>query len=736
MERPMALLGISFFMSLLMASFLELKMTVVLAALFFAAFLIGLFVKQIRKNRQVMMAIFAAVAAFSMYSVKEMLSYRPLQRWDGQNAALRVETVDMVQDNNRVTVRVIGGELPKGTRINLWLSGTELYPKPYDILEGEFSLSTPNKNIRSYFKANGIYLNGYAAGYGENEIKHIKPDVRPFMYHIIEARRSARNTIMSQKNMDGTSGLIAGIAFGFKQDISPDIEYNFRTVGVSHLLAVSGLHVALLSQALLWFLCLLRIPRRLSLGISSAGVLFFVALTGFEPSILRAGLMCLIFLVGQMIGRESDGLNSLGVSVFGLTVFNPYAVNDVGLLLSFSATYGLLVLYPMLKRTASALLEKRSGKMGAAAVLCEKAVDSVMITAAATLPTLPVILFSFGQISLISPIANLLMVFPTSVVTVAACAAVPLYHIAPLRFISSFLFGVAKVVTGYLIKVSEWLASIPFATVWAKQSFMIILIPAAICLVILGYRLLGRHGLRIMAVWSVIAMLCGVLTHRLLMKDVTDITVLNAGYASALLLERDGRTGVIMMGDGSAASSAAQELERRNVRTVDFLMIPNLDDECAFCPMALTDRIGVNCLITGASGEYSDTVDALKSDGRIRWDNCCVKFWSDCYAELYNGWLGIKIGKTRILVSPDKSKASDLNEGQRKTNLVVYTGGPPQHVSSITAQAGVLCCRAETLSAKLKGFTRDSYPLYNTTERDITIRTRGTGDLYFLKKIV
>ena len=113
-----------------------------------------------------------------------------------------------------------------------------------------------------------------------------------------------------------------------------------------------------------------------------------------------------------------------------------------------------------------------------------------------------------------------------------------------------------------------------------------------------------------------------------------------------------------------------------------------------------------------------------------------MKFWSYCYAEIYNGWLGIKIGKTRILVSPDKSKASDLNEGQRKTNLVVYTGGPPQHVSSITAQAGVLCCRAETLSAKLKGFTRDSYPLYNTTERDITIRTRGTGDLYFLKKIV
>ena len=164
MERPMALLGISFFMSLLMASFLELKMTVVLAALFFAAFLIGLFVKQIRKNRQVMMAIFAAVAAFSMYSVKEMLSYRPLQRWDGQNAALRVETVDMVQDNNRVTVRVIGGELPKGTRINLWLSGTELYPKPYDILEGSSVYQPRTKTSGVISRRTAFILTGMRQG--------------------------------------------------------------------------------------------------------------------------------------------------------------------------------------------------------------------------------------------------------------------------------------------------------------------------------------------------------------------------------------------------------------------------------------------------------------------------------------------------------------------------------------------------------------------------------------------
>jgi competence protein ComEC len=337
----------------------------------------------------------------------------------------------------------------------------------------------------------------------------------------------------------------------------------------------------------------LRIPRRISLGISCVGVVFFIALTGFEPSILRAGFMCLIFLAGQMIGREPDSLNSLGISVFAITVGNPYAVNDVGLLLSFAATYGLLVLYPYFKRATTKRMEKWVKAWGGRGRFLEKAVDSIIITVAATIPTLPVILIAFGQISLISPLANLLMVFPTSVVMVTACAAVPFYYAGPLRFVAAAAFQVAKVITRYLISVAEWLTSVPFASIWARQTFLIILIPAAIGLIVLGYRLLGRHGTRIAAIWSVVALLCGVLSYQVLMKGVTEITIISAGNATALLLERDGRTGVILMGDESSVTGSVRELERRSVRTVDFLMIPDQNDGCAFAPMILTERIGV-----------------------------------------------------------------------------------------------------------------------------------------------
>ena len=226
-----------------------------------------------------------------------------------------------------------------------------------------------------------------------------------------------------------------------------------------------------------------------------------------------------------------------------------------------------------------------------------------------------------------------------------------------------------------------------------------------------------------------IALLCGMLSYRLLMQGVTDISILEAGSSTALLLERDGHTGVVLMGDDTAVLAAACELDRRNVRTVDFLMMPRLDDRCAFCPMILTGKVGVNCLVTGPSGEYSDTVDALNIGDWASFEDGGITFWNDCLAELENGWLRITIGQTRLLLCSCKENASGLKPDFRQTNLVVISGSPPLHVSAIRAQAGVLCCRQDLLADVIKTIPRGTYPLYNTSGGDVRILTRGRGDI-------
>ena len=142
MQRPMATLGFAYFLALIIASVVSAKVAMVLAALCFVAFMAGLLIKSIRQNGRIMTVLLAAMAAFSMYTAKDILANRPLQEFDGKRVNLKLQTLDIMGGNN-VTAKVIGGDLPKGTRVTLFLSGGDLYPEPYDILTGEFAVFIP-----------------------------------------------------------------------------------------------------------------------------------------------------------------------------------------------------------------------------------------------------------------------------------------------------------------------------------------------------------------------------------------------------------------------------------------------------------------------------------------------------------------------------------------------------------------------------------------------------------------
>jgi hypothetical protein len=409
--------------------------------------------------------------------------------------------------------------------------------------------------------------------------------------------------------------------------------------------------------------------------------------------------------------------------VLAITLFNPYAVNDAGLLLSFAATFGLLSLYPMFSRFLTDKL--KGGWQKFLYYPC----NAAAITVAATIPTLPVIFFTFGSIALISPLSNFLMVMPATVVMIATCVAVPLYAFTPLRFAAYAAFWVAEHIARYLVIVSGWLASWPVASVNARQSYLLLLAPAATGLIILGGRWFGRRGIRVTALWSVIALLCGMLSYNVLMRGVTSIEVLKSDNATAVLVEHRGRTGVVMMGGKKSVSASLYAIKRRNLRSIDFLIMPSLDDECAFSSMILTDEIGVDCLVCGTPGKYSDTVTVLKTGRRINIEDNTISLWNDCKAFIMAGWLCVDVNKTRLLIAPERADASMLSADRKRANLVVYTGSAPRHAELITAQAGVVSCDTDSLPSVVRAIPSGIYPVYNTSISDVTAITRGKGDI-------
>ena len=202
------------------------------------------------------------------------------------------------------------------------------------------------------------------------------------------------------------AGLVKGMLINEKSGLSFKTISEFRRAGVSHLLAVSGVHVALLLGALELLLRKLFVPKRVRcITVAAIGILF-LALTGFAASAIRAVLMLFAVYLGFMIYEDNDGITSLFVAAFLITLFSPYSVYDLGMWMSFFATLGLVAVYPYLESRLR--YEKGKNKFVNVLKRFGSTVSKlVLITVVANFFLLPIMWYFFGEISMVAVISNL-----------------------------------------------------------------------------------------------------------------------------------------------------------------------------------------------------------------------------------------------------------------------------------------------------------------------------------------
>ena len=223
----------------------------------------------------------------------------------------------------------------------------------------------------------------------------------------------------------GTSYLL-----GMKEGLPKDLNEQLRVVGLTHIVVASGAHLSILVEVARRIFG--KASRFAGLLFSMVFVVFFMAMVGWTPSIMRAGVMAILTLAAWYVGRRIVAWRLI-LMVAALTLMmNPMFVTSLGWLLSFASYAGIMMLGPGFCRFFYG--ERKPGLIG----------STVLTTVAATMMTLPIILYYFGQVSLISVVANLLilptlplamgLVFFTGVfaglpgveVTVAWCARVVL----------------------------------------------------------------------------------------------------------------------------------------------------------------------------------------------------------------------------------------------------------------------------------------------------------------------
>ncbi|WP_440111258.1 ComEC/Rec2 family competence protein [Paenibacillus sp. QZ-Y1] len=254
------------------------------------------------------------------------------------------------------------------------------------------------------------------------------------------------------------AGYMKGLIIGMANDIDTDTYGQFSQLGLTHILAISGTHVAVYVASLLLLLSWLRLTRETSLTIVLILVPAYVLLSGGSPSVVRAGIMSMIGLYMARRGLARDGLQMISAAALLMMWWNPYFLLSVSFQLSFLVTAGLMIYMPLINRLFSSWPKSLAA--------------TASVTVTAQLISFPVTILYFNQFSLLSFVANFLLVSLISAIvlplgTVALLLSflwVPLAQ--PLAWIAILLNKLTFVSV-------EWMNSLPgFVLIWATPSLL------------------------------------------------------------------------------------------------------------------------------------------------------------------------------------------------------------------------------------------------------------------------
>ena len=302
-----------------------------------------------------------------------------------------------------------------------WVCGADCpYPQSGNTVTFTVSL-VPVQNTRvgyeaTYYRANGVLA---VAADTVEEMEILSSEQR--FPDRIRARLSIVRENLSDtitESVPGESGaLMNAMLLGRRDLLSAMTRRDFRRAGLSHVLALSGLHLSVLTAAFGWLMTRMGWHRRVVHGTRIILILFYMALTGFPLSLVRAGVMLMLVSVSYFVARQADGITSLFLAAALIDLIDPASVFDIGLWLSALATFGILCLseWRALRRRevvrsplTAAQRPTASPRPAFLRAILAYLRNSLAVTLSATVGTLPLLCLFFGEISCVAPLSNLL----------------------------------------------------------------------------------------------------------------------------------------------------------------------------------------------------------------------------------------------------------------------------------------------------------------------------------------
>ena len=236
--------------------------------------------------------------------------------------------------------------------------------------------------------------------------------------------------------LEKTCGMEAGafeaIVLGDKTNLDPELKMRYQMAGIIHILAISGLHISLLGMGLY------NLLKKIGLGIWPAGLLALVIMlqygmmTGGTVSTMRAVCMFLLSVGAKIAGRIYDMPTGMAAAAILILMENPAYLLDGGFLLSFGSVIGIGCVWPMVQEGMDVLNRKKRSKVNEKGKIRDKLLMSFLASGVVQLTTLPIVLWFYGEVSVMGIFLNLL-VFPTVGIVLGSGTAGALLGLVTVR---------------------------------------------------------------------------------------------------------------------------------------------------------------------------------------------------------------------------------------------------------------------------------------------------------------
>jgi len=310
----------------------------------------------------------------------EIVGY-PEMKNGGQQIVLEVK--DKEKLSGRILVYASAyGEYNFGDTVNF--EGTLKIPKSFEDFD-----------YRKYLRGKNIYLISYYP-----QLK--KTDSNGGFYRAVYDFRRQADKNINAALIAPESNIVSAMTLGMNSVEIKEVMEKFNQTGTSHVIVVSGSHMVIVVAILMFVLIGVGVNRGNAFYLATFGIFCFVVLSGSAASAVRAGIMAFVFLLAIKVGRGGDALLALIFSAAAMIFVNPYILaGDVGFQLSFLATFGLIAILPFLQKKF-----QKWPKWGGIK-------DMFLITLAAQIAVFPILITNFGQFSLLSFLANIL-ILPTA----------------------------------------------------------------------------------------------------------------------------------------------------------------------------------------------------------------------------------------------------------------------------------------------------------------------------------